>query len=93
MTIYTANCKFCGKKYEEKSDWIPDEALGLVIEIKHFFHVIRHHYKECGFKKLTKAFFLIWQKIFKSIGISLLIIIKIILYPLYFLLGLLYGES
>lgn len=65
--------------------------LDLVIDIKHFFHAIRHHYKECGFKKLAKAFFRIWKKIFKCIGIGLLILIKIILYPIYLLLDLLYN--
>lgn len=90
MTTYTARCKFCGKKYEEKSEWIPGEVLDLVIDFKHFFHAIRHHYKECGFKKLTKAFFRIWQKVFKSIGNGLLIVIKMIFYPLYLLLSLLY---
>lgn len=90
MTTCTAHCNFCGKKYVEKSEWIPGDILDLVIDIKHFFHVICYHYKECGFKKLIKAFFRIWKGIFKSIGISLLILIKIILYPIYLLLDLLY---
>ena len=90
MTTYTAHCKFCGKKYEIKSNWIPDEILDLIIDIKLFFHIIRHHYKECGFKKIVKAFFGIWKNIFKCIGISLLILIKVILYPIYLLLDLLY---
>ena len=90
MTTCTARCKFCGKKYEEKSKWIPGDILDLVIDIKHFFHTVCHHYKECGFKKLMKAFFRIWKNVFKCIGISLLILIKIILYPIYLLLSLLY---
>lgn len=90
MTTYTAYCKFCGKKYEIKSSWIPDEILSLVIEIKHFFHVIRHHYKECGFKKIAKAFFKILKNLFKCIGICLLNLIRVVLYPVYFLLDLLY---
>ena len=90
MTTYTTHCKFCGKKYEAKSEWLPDDILDLVIEIKLFFHVIRHHYKECGFKKIIKVFFGIWKNIFKCIGITLLLLIKVILYPIYFLLDLLY---
>lgn len=90
MTTYTTHCKFCGKKYEVKSKWVPDVILGLIIEIKLFFHVIRHHYKECGFKKLAKAFFRIWKKVFKCIIIGLLIVPMIILYPIYWLLSLLY---
>ena len=90
MTTYTAHCKFCKEKYEVKSEWIPDDILDLIIDIKHFFHLIKHHYKECGFKKLTKIFFKIWKNIFKCIGIVLLILIKIILYPIYLLLKLLY---
>ena len=90
MTTYTTHCKFCGKKYEVKSEWLPDDILDLVIEIKLFFHAIRHHYKECSFKKLTKTFFRIWKDVFKCIGIILLFLIKIILYPIYLLLDLLY---
>ena len=90
MITCTTHCKFCGKKYEIKSEWIPDDMLDLVIDIKLFFHAIHHHYKECGFKKLIKAFFRIWQNVFKCIGISLLILIKIILFPIYWLLDLLY---
>lgn len=91
MTTYTAHCKFCGKKYEVKSKWIPDNILDLVIDFKFFFHAIRHHYKECGFKKLAKAFFRIWKDVFKCIGIGLLILIMITLYPIYLLLDLLYS--
>ena len=90
MTTCTAHCKFCGKKYEVKSEWIPDDILDLVIDLKTLCHAIRHHYKECGFKKLAKAFFRIWKEVFKSIVIILLILIKIILYPIYLLIDLLY---
>ena len=90
MTTYTAHCKFCEKKYEIKSEWLPDGILDLVIEIKLFFHAIRHHYKKCSFKKIAKAFFKIWEGVFKCIGITLLLLIKIILYPIYLLLDLLY---
>lgn len=90
MTTYTVHCKFCEKKYEVKSEWLPDDILDLIIEIKLFFHAIHHHYKECGFKKIAKAFFKIWEGVFKCIGITLLLLIKIILYPIYFLLDLLY---
>lgn len=90
MTTCTSYCKFCRKKYEAKSEWIPDEILELIIDIKHFFHLIKYHYKECGFKKLIKAFFRIWRDTFKCIGIGLLVLIKIILYPIYLLLDLLY---
>ena len=90
MTTYTAHCKFCKKKYEIKSNWIPDEILDLIIEIRHFFHTIHHHYKECGFKKIAKAFFRILKDAFKCIGIALIDLIRVILYPIYFLLDLLY---
>ena len=90
MTIYTTHCKFCEKKYEIKSEWLPDDILDLVLEIKLFFHAIRHDYKECSFKKIAKAFFKIWEGVLKCIGITLLLLIKIILYPIYLLLDLLY---
>ena len=90
MATCTAHCKFCGKKYEIKTKWVPDDIINLIFYIKHFFHIIRHHYKELDFKKLIKAFFIIWKNVFKCIGISLLILIKIILFPIYWLLDLLY---
>lgn len=93
-STYTAQCKFCGKKYELKSKWVPVDILELVINIKHFFHSIRHHYKECGFKRNKKIFFKIWLDVFKGIVIIgwviLTTIIKIIFYPIYLLLDLLY---
>lgn len=91
MTTCTVNCKFCGKKYEKKSKWLPSEIIELVIDFELFFHAIRHHYKECGFKRLVKAFFKILWKMLISVGIGLLILIKIILYPIYLLLDLLYN--
>ena len=75
MTTCTGYCKFCGKKYKEKSKWLPGDILDLIIDIKHFFHAVRHHYKECGFK---------------CVGIGLLILVKVVLYPIYLLLSLLY---
>ena len=90
MTTCTGYCKFCGKKYKEKSKWLPGDILDLIIDIKHFFHAVRHHYKECGFKKLAKAFFRIWKNVFKCVGIGLLILVKVVLYPIYLLLSLLY---
>lgn len=79
MTTYTAHCKFCGKKYELKSNWVPGEVLVLIINIKHFFHTLRHHYKECNFKRDKKILFRILIDVFKGIGIiSWLILIKII---------------
>lgn len=90
MTTCTARCKYCEKKYKEKSEWVPGDILDFIIDFKHFFHLIRHHYKECGSKKLTKAFFRILKGFFKSIGIGLLVLIKLILLPIYLLLDLLY---
>ena len=90
MTTYTAHCKFCGKKYEVKSEWTPGDILDLILDIKLFFHVVFHHYKELDFKKLIKTLFRILGKVLKSIGICLLILIKIILLPIYELLKLLY---
>ena len=90
MTTYTAHCKYCGKKYEVKSEWIPDDILDLILDIKLFFHGVFHHCKELDFKKLIKTFFRILRKVLKVIGICLLILIKIILLPIYKLLNLLY---
>ena len=67
MTTYTTHCKFCKKKYEIKSEWIPDDILSLVIEIKHFFHAIRHHYKEWVSRNLQKHF-LKFGKMFLSVS-------------------------
>ena len=90
MTTYTAHCKFCEKKYIIKSKWVPGDILELIVLFRHFFHTLRYHRKDCGFKRLIRHFFKIWQTFFKCIGISLLILIKLILYPIYLLLDLLY---
>ena len=91
MKTNSAHCKFCGKKYEVKSEWLPWVILDFILEAKHFFHAVRYHAKECGFVKLFKAFCRIFIMLpIKSIFAFLWILIAIILYPLYALLRLLY---
>lgn len=90
MTTCTASCRFCDKQYKAKSKWIPGDILDLSIEWRHIFHVIFRHFKECSFKNLTKSFLkTLWDSI-KCIGIIILLIIKLLLYPIYLLLSLLY---
>lgn len=91
MKTNTAHCKFCGKKYEVKSSWLPWAIMDFILEAKHFFHAIRHHAKECGFVKLFEAFckIFIWR-ILKGALSLVTIFLAIILYPLYALLSLLY---
>ena len=91
MRTNTAHCKFCGKKYEVKSEWLPWAMLDFILESKHFFHAVIHHSKECGFVKLFKAFvkIFIWRFL-KGVLSLVIIFLAIILYPLYALLRLLY---
>ena len=90
MTIYTAYCKYCNKKFEVKSKWLPSACLDLAMEAKGFFHAIAKHRKELT----ARAFFKAIGRMIKYFLISLvgiiIIPIGLLFYPLYLLLALFY---
>lgn len=90
MTTYIAYCKYCNKKFEVKSKWLPSSCLDLAMETKGLFHGVAKHRKEITAKSFFKSvgriikYFLI-----SAVGI-VLIPIGLLFYPLYLLLALFY---
>ena len=90
MTTYTAHCKYCNKKFEVKSKWLPSSCLDLAMEVKGLCHAIAKHRKELA----ARAFFKSIGRMIKYFLISLIgfiiIPIGLLFYPLYLLLALFY---
>ena len=90
MTTYTAHCKYCNKKFEVKSKWLPSACLDLVMETKGLSHAIAKHHKELAARAFFKAIGRITKYFLISLAWFIVIPIALLLYPLYLLLALFY---
>lgn len=90
MTTYTAHCKYCNKKFEVKSKWLPSACLDLTMEAKGFFHAIAKHRKELTARAFFKAIGRITKYFLISLVGFIIIPIGLLFYPLYRLLALFY---
>lgn len=90
MTTYTARCKYCDKKFEVKSKWLPSACLDLAMETKAFFHAIAKHRKELTARAFFKAIGRIAKYFLISLAWFIVIPIALLFYPLYLLLALFY---
>lgn len=90
MTTYTAHCKYCDKKFEVKSKWLPSSCLDLAMETKGFFHAIAKHRKELTARAFFKAIGRITKYFLISLVGIIIIPIGLLFYPLYLLLALFY---
>ena len=87
---YTMFCKFCDKKWTFESKWLPVEVLESYSYPVILAHCIRHHREELTKERLWFSL----KQIFITICVLVLFVIitflKIITYPLYWLLEKLY---
>lgn len=90
MTTYTAHCKYCNKKFEVKSKWLPMPCLDLAMEAKGLFHAIAKHSKELTAKAFFKAIGRMIKHFLISLAWFIVLPIALLFYPLYLLLALLY---
>ena len=90
MTTYTARCKYCNKKFEVKSKWLPTPCLDLAMESKGLFHAIAKHRKELTARAFFKAIGRITKYFLISTLSFLFLPIGLLFYPLYRLLALFY---
>lgn len=90
MTTYTAHCKYCNKKFEVKSKWLPSACLDLAMEVKGLCHAITKHRKEITTKSIFKTLGRIVKHFFISLVGIIIIPIGLLFYPLYLLLSLFY---
>lgn len=90
-STYTMSCKFCDKKWEFKSNWLPVEILELWSTYVIFFHGCFHHPSEMA--KGTRFLHYVKLLILGTLAIILftfITILQIVLYPLYWVLKHLY---
>ena len=89
-STYTMSCKFCNKNWEFKSSWLPVEVLESCGYPVILAHCIKHHREELIKERLWFSL----KQIFRTICVLVLFVIitflKIITYPLYWLLEKLY---
>lgn len=90
MTTYTARCKYCNKKFEVKSKWLPTPCLDLAMETKAFFHAIAKHRKELTARAFFKTIGRMTKYFLISLAWFIIIPIALLFYPLYLLLALFY---
>ena len=88
---YRCECKFCGAKHDWKSTWLPVEILEAAANIWITFHALRHHQKEIMQKN---RFIYAAKQTFWSVVIIILFFLltalRIVFFPLWWLLDKLY---
>ena len=88
---YHCECKFCGAKHDWESHWLPVEILEAVANIWILFHALFHHPKELGKKnRLTYTTKQVLVSIIVILAFSVLGILRIVFFPLWWLLDKLY---
>jgi len=90
MTTYTAECKYCNKKFEVKSKWLPSACLDLIMEAKGLIHGIAKHRKKLTIKGTAKTIGRMIKHFLISLAWFIVLPIALLFYPLYLLLALLY---
>lgn len=90
MTTYTAHCKYCDKKFEVKSKWLPSACLNLAMEVKGLAHGIAKHRKKLTIKGTIKTIGRMIKYFLISVAWFIIIPIALLFYPLYLLLTLFY---
>ena len=84
------NCKVCGKTWWHKSNWIPFELVDWFYDILFFTHLIFHHPQDATFKRVMRNLYQILLHIVVAIMWIVVTTIRIIFYPFYWLISLLY---
>ena len=88
---YTFHCKFCEAKRHWESHWLPVEILEAFANIWIVFHALRHHPKEFGKKnRLIYAGKQTFWSIIIILLFSVFTVLRIVFFPLYWLLEKLY---
>lgn len=84
------SCKFCGKTWWHKSNWVPFELVDWIHSLLFLFHLIFHHFKELTFKNVVKGLWLVLHQLLRAILFLILIVVRIVFYPFKLLVDLFY---
>ena len=88
---YHCECKFCKAKRDWESHWLPVEVLQAFANIWILFHALFHHPKELGKKnRLTYTAKQVLVSIIVILAFAVLGILRIVFFPLWWLLEKLY---
>ena len=83
-------CKFCGKTWRHRSNWIPFELVDWIYSILFLFHLIFHHLKELIFKNIVKGLWQVLRQFLCAVLFLIFTMVRIILYPFKLLVDLFY---
>jgi hypothetical protein len=83
-------CNFCKAEKVYKSEWLPAEVLTVFMEVWFFFHVLKHHREYANFKRVGLLIKQIFSAAIVVVLLGVLIILRIVFYPLWLLLNELY---
>ena len=90
MTTYTAQCRYCNKKFTVKSKWLPSACLNLAMGVKGLIHGIVKHREKLTIKGTFKSIGRIIKYFLISLVWFIILPIGLLFYPLYLLLALFY---
>lgn len=88
---YHCECKFCNHSFDFESEWTPVEVLQARANKKITFHALKHHPE--AFKDKKRVRYVIKQVFWSDVIIVLYVLLtalRIICYPLWWLLEKLY---
>lgn len=87
MTTYTAECKYCNKKFEVKSKWLPSACLDLAMETKGLIHGIAKHRKKTYHQRHYQDYWKNDKAFFDFLGVAYCPSYRIIILPPIFTAG------
>lgn len=87
---YHLECKFCDKKWDWKSHWLPVDVLEAWANITITHHAFCHHPDKMTAKRLRYALNQYFWSAVIIILFTLLTILRVVFYPLWWLLDKLY---
>lgn len=87
---YHCECKYCDAKHDWRSNWLPVDVLQAFANIWITYHAFHHHPDKMTAKRVRYIFGQFFWSGIIIILYSLLTILRIIFYPLWWLLEKLY---
>lgn len=87
---YYCECKYCDAKHEWGSNWLPVDVLEAVANIWITCHAFRHHPDKMTAKRMRYTLGQFFWSAVIIVLYTLLTILRIIFYPLWWLLEKLY---
>lgn len=91
MTTLNFSCKFCNKKYHWQGSDLVSDVVEHALLFAFCVHILAHHLREAPHP--VKTFGCFFRELFFILVFSVLLVLRVlsfVLYPLYWLLSLLF---